>query len=337
MVALPVAIYFGLAEQASWRARSILPVQNMRGFVVTNDGQKLVVAVNKPTNLERNNGEIHIYDLQTLERIHHLKTGFHSLADVALSLDSKRLAVLGGEGCGGSSAWCGQIQIYDTKNWKLLKMSKVIGEPETIAGFVTPEKVLIQNTHEHIQIWNMKDKEPEWDLNQVMPPHYTFSPQHKLIAWCRYDESLKIMDATTKTLRYYPNIRPQANDYLGPMEFSPDGKRLAIQEKHRIKVWNLQTGKLHHQLSKGRYQDYSNSSGTENLFFDDWRSWPTLLDASEAERLWKRRFEQGQPLPLPQIRVTDDPNQSEPLHKLLPDGSALLSATQQRFYRQRIK
>jgi hypothetical protein len=222
LLTLPVASYRVSAQRAPWRPQMLIPLRNAVDFLVTRDGKTLIVAVNEaPSNRHPLNSEIQFWNID--------KKNLHAISNLVFSLDQTRFAALGGQGCGNSSAWCGRVKIFNRETRKLLHTSEVIGTAEHLSGFMTPDKVLIASEAEHIQVWNRHGTNPEWSLRTSSGPWFAFSPQHQLIARHVNGQSQEVYQARTrKLLHRHSHIRPQANDTLGPMEFSPDGKLLAV-------------------------------------------------------------------------------------------------------------
>jgi RNA polymerase sigma factor (sigma-70 family) len=207
---------------------------SLSGLVLSPDGKW--VAAGNPSEKT-----IKIWDPRTgkLERI--LKTGEAQPWPLAFSPDSKLFAV-GGQ----KEDHSGQVQVWDTQNWKqkhVLKHDKYVNS----VAFTSDSKILASGSGgDLVQLWDAQKGQRIRSLKGIRPGTWcvAFSPDDQTIAAGWRDGSVRLWDVQSGELK---KTFKGHTDAIQSLAFSPDGKTLAsTSQDETVRFWPIS------QLPAGR-------------------------------------------------------------------------------------
>jgi WD40 repeat protein len=179
-------------------------------------------------------GGVYLWQVRTGQLLHRFVAHTGGTCTVAFAPDGRRLASAGGDGV---------IALWDIMTGKVTHRYK--GHRKTIRSVTfSPggERIASASQDGTIRLWNTKTGRELWQagdqVNEVLS--LAFSPDGKTLASGSVDrtDSLRLWEAATgKEIRRY-----RLNHVVWSVQFSPNGKRLALTCGSLVRLWNVETG-----------------------------------------------------------------------------------------------
>jgi len=148
-----------------------------------------------------------------------------------------------------------EVELWDVAAGKLLKTLKhnKRRDSQTSCLAVSPDGMtLAAATHDTIGLWDV----PDGKLRRTMSGHSTvieemvFTPDGGAIVSGEDSGIIKWWDTQTGTLT---KTLPQRPEWVGIIAFSPSAKTMATGRDFGLTLWDMESGKLLRQLTKGGY------------------------------------------------------------------------------------
>lgn len=162
---------------------------------------------------------------------------------------------------------------YRGWEWQFLqdqvsRASRRVCGDENYSGFFTCDanrsRVLCEGD-EKWDLWNLDENARigSFQLKMCRPETAELSPDGSMVAWGTWDRRVRIIDLGTNTLLQDINAHPEdegPQTWMADVAWSPSGKQIAsMTRRGRVKVWDVQTGKLVTRLTEESQSTEANS------------------------------------------------------------------------------
>lgn len=209
-------------------------------------------------------GIVLIWDAKSGERIQKLDRLSTSASSVAWSADGKRL-VVGTSGAGGELQEAGEVRIWDTETWKLLKAfpvketteygewasaadvavsldGKRVAVPIAAGSRGTPAGVLIEDRGASVRVWDVGTGQDVLSLRgrKEVIKRVTFSPDGKQMATAGSDKMVRVWSVETgKELAAL-----SSPERITTVAYGLDGTFLAAgSEDGSVRIWAVEVSR----------------------------------------------------------------------------------------------
>ena len=207
---------------------------NITSGQVTELGQVQTLGVNfafspdgKLLAFEDSQGIIVLWDTSTGQVITHLKGHTNYLTSMAFSPDGKQLV---------SADQDGNVFLWDVAKQQLISTIAVKAGYAKIVFSPDGKTIAYADGKNNLKLWDIASQQAIGTIDQVY--HYAFSPDGQLIASVNKTGTISLWRTSDRSLiRSVPDPLSAERD----IEFSPDGKLIAIRDDHTIRLWAIST------------------------------------------------------------------------------------------------
>ena len=207
-------------HQEGWREQL-----RLRGRVIESSfvGQRLVTV---------DNDIVKLWNASTGEKLHTFQGYKNPILDVALSLDSRQIAIV----------FANEIELYNLITYEKLRTLRTENTSSFLNVAFSPDGQLLASSsfEDTAQVWNAATGELLQHLKQENINRWSslvFSPNSEQLAISSVDKIVLWNTSTGETLQTF-------SETSDPKVFSPDSKQLAISSGNTMQLKDISTGKL---------------------------------------------------------------------------------------------
>ncbi len=264
--------------------------QHISAVAFSPDGKFLACGLKgSPYPDDKSPAQVELRDSQTGRLRYKWKAAFGELNAIAFLPDGHWIAAAVGTG-----GWrvrseadppypkiLGEAYIWDTKTGRLKhKLTLATGQILSIAFSPDSRFAAVGAGDTTIRLWDLSAGQSKWVVTG-QARHVTsvaFSPDGKQIIAGSWDKSIRFWDAKTGQLKRV--LTPQNSEgQIFAVAIAPRGRFMASAGNDRLRLWNLQTGKMVRALGK--------REPTNSLLFSPTGKWLASIGTGEGVKLWR--------------------------------------------------